>query len=281
MKKKILSYILIPLIAVLLNLHTGEIIGASKLQLLNVSVIDVGQGDSILIKTPNYKNILIDAGPDESKNKLIGYLKAQNIKKIDVLVATHPHEDHIGGMDDIVKSFDIGNVYMPRAQTNTYTFENLLRAIKNKNLKVNTAKAGVQLNIDPLVKIKMLAPNSAKYEDLNNYSAVIKLQYNKTSFLFQGDAGTLSEKEMLRAGCDLRADVLKVGHHGSNYSTSVKFLKAVLPKFAAISVGKNNRYRHPAKTTISKLQKQGVKTYRTDTYGTVVFISDGNTIFVK
>jgi competence protein ComEC len=249
--------------------------------ILKVHFIDVGQADCILIQSPAGKNMLIDAGNNGDGKKVVTYLKSQGVEKVDVLIGTHPHKDHIGGMDKVVKSFDIGSIYMPKVSTNTQTFEDLLKAINEKQLKVTTAKAGLNINFDSGIEAEMLAPNSTDYEDLNNYSAVIKLTFGNTSFLFAGDAENISEDEMLAKGYNLKADVLKVGHHGSSTSTSLPFLEAVAPKYAVISVGKDNDYNHPNAGTLSRLSDFGVKVYRTDKSGTIIITSDGTSISVS
>ncbi len=251
---------------------------AAQPPLLKVHFIDVGQGDSILIFTPSGKTMLIDGGKNDKANLVKEYIGALGVNKIDVVVGTHPHEDHIGGLDVVVDNFDIGSIYLPKKTTTTRTFEDLLLSIKNKGLKVKTAAANTDINIDPEINVQMLAPISANYEDINNYSAVIKVSYKNNSFLFTGDAETLSEKEILSNGFDIKADVLKVGHHGSNSSTSSKFLQKVNPDFAVISVGLNNEYKHPHQATIERLSSANVKIYRTDEHGTIIALSDGNTI---
>jgi beta-lactamase superfamily II metal-dependent hydrolase len=148
---------------------------------LRVHFIDVGQGDSILVETPQRKTMLVDAGKNNKGDHVIKYIKSRGINKIDAVIGTHPHEDHIGGMDEVIDTFDIGKIYMPKKSTTTKTFEDLLHAIKNKGLKVNTAAAGVEINIDSSVEIQIIAPNSNDYEDLNNYSAVLKIRYIDTS----------------------------------------------------------------------------------------------------
>ena len=248
---------------------------------LKIHFIDVGQADSILLQIPGGKNILVDAGNNNDGSLVTDYLEKLGIKKIDFLVGTHPHEDHIGGMDNVIKAFEIGKVFMPNKTTTTKTFEDVLLALKAKNLKITTAKAGVSLLEQDNLKINFIAPNETKYEELNNWSAVLRVQYGDTSFLLTGDAEQLSEKEMLAAGANLKADVLKVGHHGSSSSTSQKFFNAVAPKYAVISVGKDNDYGHPHKATLTRLSKAGIKVYRTDLNGTVVFTSDGKNITVN
>jgi competence protein ComEC len=245
---------------------------------LKVHFIDVGQADSILVQTPSGKTMLIDAGNNADGNAVVSYIKSQGIKKIDVLVGTHPHEDHIGGMDTVVNSFDIGKIYMPRATTTTKTYEDVLTAISRKGLKITAAKGGQTIDVDPAIKADVLAPNSSTYDDLNNFSVVLKLTYKNTSFLLAGDAEDISEQEMVNKGYNLKADVLKVGHHGSDSSTTPAFLKAVSPKYAVISVGRGNDYGHPAPATLTKLASAGIEIYRTDEAGTIIATSDGNTI---
>ncbi|SHJ46551.1 cell wall-binding repeat-containing protein [Clostridium magnum] len=244
---------------------------------LKVSFIDVGQGDSILIQTPNGKNMLIDAGPTEASSTVTSYLSGLGITQLDVIAGSHPHEDHLGGMSTVINMFKVGKIYMPKVTTTTHTFEDVITAIKNKGLSIDTPIAGTTVDLDPDVKLEILAPNSESYEDLNNYSIVFKLTYGNKSFLFTGDAEDVSEKEMLSKGYDLKADVLKVGHHGSNSSTA-SILSAVSPQYAIISVGKGNDYGHPTQATMDKLKNAGVTVYRTDENGTVVAVCDGNTI---
>lgn len=256
---------------------TGGTSNADTKNSIKISYIDVGQGDSALIQV-NGKNLLIDAGTNESTNKLISYLDKQNIKKLDYVVATHPHEDHIGGMDTVIKKYDIGEFYAPKKLANTKTFESMMNALKSKNLKINVAKAGVNLDLGKNVKCEMIAPNADNYEDVNNYSAVIKITYGNSKFLFTGDAEKLSEKEILNKNYDISADVLKVGHHGSSSSSSKPFLDKVTPKIAIISCGKNNDYGHPHRETMNELTKRKIQVYRTDVDGTIVLRSDGNKI---
>ena len=251
---------------------------ASALKNLVVHYIDVGQADSIFIELPNNETLLIDAGNEENGPQIVNYIKALGYNKINYLVATHPHADHIGGMAYVVNNLTIGAIYMPKVTTTTQTYADLLTAIASKGLTVTTAKAGVSLiNINDF-KVVMLAPNKDQYDDLNNYSAVIKITYKNNSFLFMGDAEELSENEITG---DVSADVLKVGHHGSSSSTSQTFLNKVNPKYAVISVGADNDYGHPAQTTLDKLTAIGATIFRTDKDGTVIFTSDGTNITVN
>lgn len=245
---------------------------------LIVSYIDVGQGDSILIQTPQGKNILIDAGTSTYGPIIAQFLRNKGISKIDALIATHPHADHIGGMSHIIQNFEIASIYMPKASTTTQTFENLLLTIQTKGLKINSARAGIILSIDSTINAKFIAPISENYNDLNQFSAVLRITYQSTSFLFAGDAGQLSENQMLSSGETLRSDVLKVGHHGSSTSTTQDFLNAVNPTIAIISVGEGNRYGHPTQEVLNRLSKLGTTVYRTDMHGTITLISDGKNI---
>lgn len=247
---------------------------------LTVHFLDVGQADSILVQLPNNQTMLIDAGNNDDANFVVSYLEKLGVKKVDYLVGTHPHEDHIGGLDAVIKCFDIGKVIMPKKTNHTDTFKDVLVAIKDKGLKITKAEAGQVLLNEKDLNIAMIAPGSSSYDDLNNYSAVIKVTFGKISFLFEGDAEEFSEFEMLASSHSLKADVLKVGHHGSSSSTSTQFLKAVDPRYAVISVGAGNDYGHPHHETLDKLKNAGVKIYRTDKDGTLIFKSDGTKITV-
>lgn len=248
---------------------------------LKAHFLDVGQGDSILIQLPNGQNMLIDAGTSEAGGSVVSYLKEQGINKINYLVATHPHADHVGGMIAVVQSLAIDRVYMPRVSHTTKIFENLLETIKAKGLKINKAEAGVTIINQEGIKAGFIAPCGSGYERPNNYSAVVKVQYGNTAFLLTGDAESVSEQEMIASGTNLKADVLKVGHHGSKSSTTQAFLSSVSPKYAVISCGAGNSYGHPHQAILDRLKKAGVQTYRTDIQGTVIITSDGKTLTIK
>ncbi len=239
---------------------------------LSVHYIDVGQADSCLVCLPGGKTMLIDAGNNTDGDDVVGYLHNQGVNRIDFLIGTHPHSDHIGGLDDVIKSFEIGKFYMPRVINTTQTFEDVLDAADAKGLTINTAKDGVRIYSDGETAIDIVAPCKDKYESLNNYSAVVLLKYKDASFVFTGDAETESENEIT---ADIKADVLKVGHHGSSTSSSERFLNRVKPSFAVISCGTDNSYGHPHKETLDKLQRMGVTLYRTDINGTVICRTDG------
>lgn len=232
--------------------------------------LDVGQADSILIQS-NGKNMLIDAGTNDMGKTVIADLKKYGVGKIDYLIGTHPHEDHIGGMDDVINNFDIGTIYMPKVQTNTKTFEDVLDAISNKGLKVTTPEVGYKFMVGD-ASCEIMCCGKGKSNEVNNLnlsSIVIRMTYGKQSFLFMGDAET--ENETARDWP--QTNVLKVGHHGSNTSTSKSFLEQVKPEIAIISVGKENKYGHPKQETLDKLK--GITIYRTDENGTITITCDG------
>lgn len=241
--------------------------------LLKVHYIDVGQGDSIFIELPNKESMLIDAGETDNSSKVIRYIQELGYNNINYLVGTHPHTDHIGGLEEVIKNFNIGKIYMPKVIHVSKTYENLLIAISNKELKVTQAKAGVSILDTENLDIDIIAPNKDSYNNLNNYSAVIKLTYGNRKFLFMGDAEVESENEITT---DLSADVIKVGHHGSDTSSSISFVKKVKPSYAIISVGTNNQYNHPYTNIVNRWNSVGAKIYRTDLNGNIVITTNGN-----
>jgi len=246
---------------------------------IEVHFIDVGQADSILITKGN-DAMLIDGGNNADGDFLVSYIKSHNISSLKYVVATHPHEDHIGGLAEVIRNFYVENLIMPDAISTTRTFEDLLSTISDSGLKITRPVYGDTYELEEAT-FRILAPNASSYSDLNNYSVVIKLVNGSNSFLFTGDAETLSESEMVDKNSGiLDSDVLKVGHHGSDSSTSLSFLNAVSPRYAVISVGAVNDFGHPSETVINKLTAIGAQIYRTDKDGTVVFTSDGKNITV-
>lgn len=246
--------------------------------LLKVHYLDVGQGDSIFVELPNNETMLIDAAESYQSENIINYLKNLNYQKIDYVIGTHPHTDHIGGLKNIINTFEIGKIYMPKVVSTTKTYESLLMAIKDKNLKINTAKAGTSIIDTDTLKINILAPNNSTYTELNNYSVVTKITYGTTKFLFMGDAEKLSENEIKE---NVTADVIKIGHHGSNTSSSIDFIKKVNAKYGIISVGLNNKYNLPKEETITNWENSGTKIYLTSTNGTIRASSDGTNIKIE
>lgn len=255
----------------LMNFPTGEEAPLSGSE-LEVHFIDVGQGDCTFILLPDGKTMLIDAGNNSDGEKVVGYIKNLGVTGIDYLIGTHPHADHIGGMDTVIANFDIGEIFMPQITTDTKTFEDVLDAIDAKNLTVTAAKNGVNIFNNGESTADIIAPNSTFYDSLNDYSAVVMLKYRNSSFLFMGDAEETSEKEITE---NVSADVLKVGHHGSSTSSGMEFLRRVCPKYAVISCGEGNSYSHPHSETLERLESLNVAVYRTDLGGSIICRTDG------
>lgn len=242
---------------------------------LEVYFLDVGQADSILIKLED-EYMLIDAGNNEDGVKLVNYFNELGIKEFKYVFGTHPHEDHIGGMDDIINNFKIDNYYMPDKITTTKTFEDVLDALINNNLQYTILEKGDEFNLSS-ANFKVIYAGD-ETNDINDSSIVLKLTYGNNSFLLTGDATSNVEKTLLND--NIKSDVLKVAHHGSNYSSTDEFLDVVSPKYAVISAGKNNSYNHPSNSTLKKLNDRNIKLYRTDLDGTIKFTSDGENITI-
>ena len=254
--------------------------GCDKNSNLSIHIIDVGQGDSVLIKTPNKKNILVDAGDDKSEKVVKRYLKKEKIKYLDIVIATHPDSDHIGGLDFIINNFDVGEIYMPNQSVDTLSYKNLINSCNNKNLNIKYLYKGDKINIENNIDLLTLSPSHIQ-DDSNLNSIVFKLDYKNKSFLFTGDAEYENEVEMTNSFNLENIDFIKIGHHGSSSSTNTNFINEVSPDIAAISCGYKNKYGHPHRSTLENLSSLNVKIYRTDLLGDIVFYSDGDIIFTK
>jgi beta-lactamase superfamily II metal-dependent hydrolase len=244
---------------------------------VRVHFIDLDQADGILIQSG--KNaVLIDGGEHKTRDTLVNYLRGAGVAALDYVVATHPHSDHIGGLAEVIRQFDVKNVVMPEATNNTATFEGLLDEIEKKKLSITVPSAGDKITAGT-IELTVLAP-SKDFGDLNNASIVLKMEHGGTAFLFTGDAETPSEKEMLASGRNLRADVLKAGHHGSRTSTSPEFLDAVRPSAVVVTCGRGNSYGHPHKEFLDLVKQpaRNIALYRTDEMGTIIMTTDGKEI---
>lgn len=248
---------------------------------LKVHFLSIGQADSILVQQGN-KNLLIDGGYWMSGRPILRYLKNIGVNKLDYLIVTHPHNDHIGGLPRIINNIPIENVIInnknPYKTRRYYKKHNqLLKMINKRGINLIHPVAGKTFKIGDF-SLEILAPNGDEYERINDYSVVTKLVYKNTSFLFAADAEEYSEMEMLKHNRDIKADVLKVGHHGSCTSSSEEFLRAVSPKYAVISVGYNSFYGQPDKCVLDRLNNIGATLYRTDKRGTIIVTSNGYNI---
>lgn len=255
-----------------------EILHAARIKVSadssKVHFIDVGQGDSELVELPNGQTMLIDAGTPQSGNQVANEIKSLGYSRIDYLVATHPHADHIGGMAEIINSFDIGEIYMPKVSTTTATYENLLDAIAAKGLSIHTAKAGVTIAADNTFSVQIISPMLDDYADINDWSAIIRYNTASKNVLFTGDAG----KDVIRDTNPGKIDVLKVSHHGSRTGTDEALATELSPAYAVISCGLNNSYGHPHEEVLDALK--GTQLYRTDLQGTIDMTIDANGISI-
>jgi comEC/rec2 family protein len=239
----------------------------------------VGQGDSSLIITPKGKTILIDAGDEAHAKKVLSYVREQGIEKLDLVIATHPDADHIGGMDKVIKNFDIDVFAMPDVSAKTNQYKQIQRELKAKKMKTTRLYQGDEVQIDDDIDFEILSPvKGKKYDDTNEYSIVAKIVYKDTSFILMGDATMENEVDIINNVLDIDIDVLKLGHHGSSTSSSDYFITKTSPKIAIISCGKNNKYGHPHQEVMRVLKKHGVTPYRTDEMGDIVITSDGKEI---
>ncbi|MCM2466200.1 MBL fold metallo-hydrolase [Methanoculleus oceani] len=246
---------------------------------LVVHFIDVGQGDSILIEFRD-KTMLIDAGERGMGERVIAYLEERNVERLDVVVATHAHSDHIGGLYDVVSAYPVGR-FVDAAQPHpTATYENLLVLVEEQGIPYTAAERGQAIALDPDLEILILNPTPQPLGDINEDSVVLKVTYGDISYLFTSDAGNPAEESMIEAGLDLDADVLKVGHHASRYASSADFLAAVSPAISVIPVGEGNDYGHPHEEAVERIEATGSRIYRTDLDGTVIVATDGRALTV-
>jgi competence protein ComEC len=248
---------------------------------LSAYFLDVGQGDSALFFYEG-KTILIDAGEYEMGDRVVGELLSLGMTRIDLLVATHPHSDHIGGMQTVIEAFPVGKVLDTGLPHPSPAYEHFLETIEQNHIPYVVAEQGQTVDIDPALRVLVLSPpEDQSADDLNANSVVLRISYGTIDFLMTGDLGKEGEDALIRTGYPLDAEILKVGHHGSSSSTSPAFLARVRPETAVISVGEDNPYGHPHSETMDLLEGSGVKVYRTDRDGTIMVRSDGVSYSVK
>ncbi len=249
-------------------------------QPLRVHFLDVGQGDCILVQTDSGA-VLIDAGEQPQAKAIIAYLREQKVEKLDYVIATHPHADHIGGMAELLEAIPAEHIIMPRLgkqnTPTTKTYETLLKTIQTKKINAIAAKTGSSYTLGE-AGFTVYAPDTQS-EELNNMSIATRFSYGNTAFLFTGDAEQDRENELLESGAALQADVFKAGHHGSKTSSCAQLLARVKPKTVVISCGQGNSYGHPHDAALQRFADIGAAVLRTDICGTIVMGSDGNKIF--
>ncbi|MDP2709278.1 MAG: ComEC/Rec2 family competence protein [bacterium] len=252
---------------------------------LEVDFLDVGQGDAILIKAPGGQNILIDGGPDKSAVRRLGENLPWWDRRIDLMILTHPHDDHVTGLIDVLKRYRVKKIIYTGASHNAPNYLAWLAAARAKKVPMIIADKRQTIDLGQGAIIKIIYPGfsllNKTLPDLNDSSIVIKLIYGHNSFLLTGDAGEAVERELMAGGADLSADVLKVGHHGSQYSSGQAFLARVGPGLAVIQAGRDNSFGHPSGRIIKRLERAGAAIFRTDLNGTIKIISDGINIKVK
>ena len=247
-----------------------------------VHYIDVGQGDCTLIQTPA-GSVLIDCGERGDDDEIIAYLRSQGVDSIEYLFFTHPHDDHMGSAPELLRGFEVKNVIMNDRTSPANYFENTLDALEEENINTILAVPGDVYEIGAL-RLTILGPYSKKFsnEDTNNSSVIIYAEYGERAFLFTGDAEEEAEEELLaHHRNDIKCDVFSAGHHGSKTSNSLALVQAADPTYAVISCGKNNSYGHPNTETINTFNACGVEYFRTDELGTIVFVTDGESLVKK
>jgi len=248
---------------------------------LKIHFIDVGEGDCILLQIENNKNILIDSGNLSAGYIVKNYLQIKKILRLDCVIITHMHADHVGGIFSILPQIRAGSIYYNGYHPkNNHFFSELVNLTHNLNIPLKTLKAGDKIEIEN-AKIEVLSPWESLTGDLNTDSIVIKVNFGKISFLLPGDLNIPGEKRLIDAGINLKSDVLKVGHHGADDSSSEEFIDKVRPKIAVLSVGKNNRYGYPSEEVIERLKEKGIPIYRTDIDGNIIIQTDGNILSIK
>jgi len=270
MTRKLFMVLFVIMLAVILMV--GCQTRAIPAPILTAHFIDVGQGDAILLQA-GQKNVLIDAGDQEMGDRVANYLRSKGVRTIDLLIATHPHADHIGGLLTVLRSYPVKRLIDSGQVHTSQTFLNYLRLVEEKRIPFETPSRQV-IELAPQVTLQIIGPLKS-YDQLNNGSIVALLTAGQVSILLTGDMEQEAEQDLSRAK-KIAAQVLKVGHHGSNTSSTRSFLQKVRPQVAIISVGRENTYGHPEKEVLTRLSDIGADVYRTDLHGTVVLRTDGN-----
>lgn len=244
---------------------------------VKVHFIAIGQGDAIFIEV-NGQNILIDAGEEEHAETIISYLRSYDVETLDLVFLSHPHEDHIGGMGEVLRAFQIGEFYMPKKEIVTKSYDRMVAALTDKNKTLNPLKGGMEFEFQNGVKLSILSPNKENYQNPNNYSPIMRLSIGNNAFLFTGDAEEIIEMEVIRLGVDLSADILKAPHHGSKTSSSLPFLEKVNPRYIVVTSELGNDHNLPSPEILKRYREIGASTLLTEEMGSIVFSANGKEV---
>ncbi|MBT3362887.1 MAG: MBL fold metallo-hydrolase [Chloroflexi bacterium] len=280
--KKFAQWLGFPLVVLLVVLiSSASAVSDNK---LHVHFLDVGQGDAVLIRTPSRQTILIDGGTSpELLNLELGRRLPFWDHTIDLIILTHPHDDHLAGLVDVLRRYDVKRVVQPDVEYTSSTHGEWQRLISEKAIKTTYASAGGQIDLSGNIYLEVINPQANYIEetssDIDNNAMVLRLVYNDISFLFTADIGTQAERKLIDNGWELNSEVLKVAHHGSNTSISDKFIRVISPDVAVISVGADNKFGHPSNDVLDRLSDTQV--FRTDINGTIEFITDGSRLWQK
>ena len=230
-------------------------------QALILTMFDLNQSEGFLLEKGQH-SALIDCGTQAQGKNIVNYLKDRKIEKIDYVFITHPHEDHMGGLLNIIKNFQVGKIILPNIDLKKITaswYKNLMKELNNGCHQLEFAQKDKTVNLDD-VEIKIISDSTYNGNNINNYSMVLKITYGQHSIIMTGDAEENVEKEILKENNNLKATILKVGHHGSNTATTAEFIEAINPTYALISCGENNRYKHPSQEVLERLNKYEIQT---------------------
>lgn len=277
-KFKNLLIIILSVVLIFLLINTKENTYENLVE-LEINYIDVGQGNAVLVKNKD-KSLLIDGGNRSNSSYYYNYIKNKNIKKIDYMIASHYDEDHIAGLISILENYEVLNVLAPAYKKDTKIYKSFKKSLSNSNAKLINPKQGDKFYLGD-AKVEIFWPKVYRNRIDNDNSIVVKISYGNMSFLFPADASKNVEDQLIYSGYNLKSDVLMLGHHGSKYSSSKEFVKEVNPKLAIISVGKNNRYKHPSNEVLNLLNKENIKILRTDLDGNITIKCDGKKIKIN
>lgn len=260
--------------------HTSNVSDQKDLEgELILTMIDVGQADSFLL-VQNGKTALVDCGTRSTGENVVEHLKQLGITKIDYVFGTHPHDDHMGGMYDVITNFDIGTIIIPKVESGSVTanwYMKLMKEINSGGYNLEYASVGTLYHLGDAT-MKVIGPITKEQSNLNNYSTVLKVSFGEQDIIMTGDAEKEVEEEILLSKENIDAEILKVGHHGSDTSSSEEFLDAISPDYALISSKLGNKHEHPIKSTMEKLEDRNIKVYRTDESGTIVVTITSNNV---